>query len=81
MATISKKTIITKKKLEKAFKMIDLDGNGLLSMQELKNVLTFHDEAKLKELIAEVDKNGDGEVEYLNQISLKEFSDMMTKFI
>lgn len=48
--------------------MLDLDGSGKISKQELKEVLGEHDEYKSKDdsywnnMIKEADTNGDGEV-------------------
>ena len=62
-------------KLHHAFKMLDLDGNGRISKDELKQVLGKDDLTKTdkywEDMIKEVDKNGDGEIDY------SEFIDMM----
>ncbi len=39
MATINKHAMLTKQKIQTAFKIIDKDGSGTLSMQELKDNL------------------------------------------
>jgi calcium-dependent protein kinase len=51
------------------------DGNGQISLDELKEVLQAgsEDDEALKELISLADTNGDGE------ISFKEFTQMMLK--
>lgn len=84
-ATMEKSIYMKEDKLHQAFKMLDQDGNGKISREELKNVLgskynlvfCFYLKQKifLKEelgheytesywdnMIKEVDKNGDGEV-------------------
>lgn len=38
MATINRKTVLTKNKLEKAFKMVDKDGSGQITIDELKQI-------------------------------------------
>ena len=58
--------------------MFDKDGNGLLQIDELKEIFAgqkmVSDEV-LKEIIKEVNINGDGFISYI------EFKDMMFQFI
>lgn len=64
-------------KLLHAFKMLDLDGNGRISKEELREVLgkemkaEDNSEEYWERMVNEVDKNGDGEIDY------SEFIDMM----
>lgn len=56
--------------------MFDQDGNGRISHDELKNVLggnnnSQQDEKYWKDMIKEVDQNGDGEIDF------EEFSHFM----
>ena len=48
--------------------MFDQDGNGSISHEELRNVLEGHNSAQgekfWKDMIAEVDENGDGEIDF-----------------
>ena len=49
-----------------------MDGNGEITLEELKEVLCGEeDDEDIKSLIKQVDKNGDG------QINFDEFKDMM----
>jgi Ca2+-binding EF-hand superfamily protein len=61
----------------KAFQYIDLDRSGTLDFAEIKRALNLWnipiDEAKLHELIATCDHDGDGEVDY------KEFVDVLAR--
>lgn len=55
-----------------AFKYFDKDGNGAISIEELKQTLANEEELSTSEdeinkMIAEVDKNGDGMVIYYSQ--------------
>lgn len=50
-------------KLEKAFQLFDKDENGLLSVEEIKNFFGG-DQAVWKNVLKEVDTNGDGEVDF-----------------
>ena len=77
LATINKKKLLDKEKLEQTFKMFDKDGNGFISKEEIEEVLgtSVIDSNELQKLFKEVDKNGDG------QISLVEFKEMMIKLI
>jgi calcium-dependent protein kinase len=59
--------------------MFDRDGGGSISVEEIKQVLSFGknslDETVVQEIIRQVDANGDGE------ISFEEFAEMMLKNI
>lgn len=59
--------------------MFDRDGGGSISVEEIKQVLSFGknslDESVVQEIIRQVDANGDGE------ISFEEFAEMMLKNI
>ncbi len=75
MATLNKKNLLSAERLESAFKIFDKDNNGYIDVNEIKEVLgrsntTITDDV-WKDLIMEVDLNGDGE------ISFKEFQKMM----
>ena len=67
------KKFLTEDRLEKAFKMLDRDENGLLSVDEIKSFFGG-DEKTWKKVLKDVDKNGDGDVDY------KEFKQMMIGF-
>ena len=66
-ASVDRKMLLSDKKLRIAFNMIDKDGSEFISMIELKEVFGGDDlpEAAWKEIIEEVDENGDGEVNLL----------------
>ena len=70
---IDSKKFLTEDRLEKAFKMLDRDENGLLSVDEIKSFFGG-DEKTWKKVLKDVDKNGDGDVDY------KEFKQMMIGF-
>ncbi|MCQ2816043.1 MAG: protein kinase [archaeon] len=67
------KKVLTKERLEKAFKMLDLDENGLLSVSEIKSFFGGDEKTWIK-VLKEVDKNGDGEVDF------EEFQQLMVGF-
>ena len=76
IASMNEKQLLTNEKLQAAFKMFDKDGSGLISANEIKEVLGFGktmSEEAVNEVIKQVDENGDGE------ISFEEFSAMMKK--
>lgn len=59
--------------LELAFKMFDADGNGSITLDEIRAVLDdgeIYDEELWKELLKEADKDGDGVVDMKEFISL-----------
>ena len=75
-ATLNRQQLLSKERLEMAFKAFDLDGSGTITATELKTVLgKSHDyqEEMWDKLIAEADLNGDG------MIDLSEFTRMMLK--
>mmetsp|Transcript_46180 Transcript_46180/g.53468 ORF Transcript_46180/g.53468 Transcript_46180/m.53468 type:complete len:511 (+) Transcript_46180:33-1565(+) len=74
-ASINRKTLLDKERLEAAFNLFDKDGNGELTMDEIKEVFSpgeknMNDEEWVA-LIKEVDKNKDGKINYT------EFRDLM----
>ena len=76
VATMNRQKLLSREKLEAAFKAFDLDNSGTISADELKTVLgRFHsyDDSIWQEIIKEVDTNGDG------VIDLREFTEMMLK--
>ncbi|MCL4162107.1 UNVERIFIED_CONTAM: hypothetical protein GTU68_042331 [Idotea baltica] len=75
---MEKSMYMKEEKLHNAFKMFDLDGNGKISKNELKQVLgkddgyKNYDDNYWDNMIKEVDINGDGEIDY------SEFLEMMS---
>ena len=76
-ANFKKEKLLSDDALEKTFKLFDLDGNGFITIDELKESMPIEITSKSgwEELIEEVDKDGDC------QISLEEFKEMMVKLI
>lgn len=63
IATMNEKQLLTNEKLQSAFKMFDKDGSGLISAEEIKEVLGFGktlSEEAVNDIIKQVDENGDG---------------------
>jgi calmodulin len=56
-----------------AFRMFDKDGSGLVSSEELSEILSAGGSADFESMIKEYDDNGDG------QISFDEFATMMKR--
>ena len=76
-ANFKKEKLLSEEALEKTFQLFDLDGNGYITLEELKESMPIEITSKQewRELIREVDKDGDC------QISLDEFKEMMGKLI
>jgi calcium-dependent protein kinase len=77
-ASMNKEKLLSENNLQSAFDMFDKDKNGMITIKELRNVLGRDgniSENVWKQIILEIDSNGDGEVSY------KEFKDMMLKIL
>ncbi|CAG9322054.1 unnamed protein product [Blepharisma stoltei] len=75
-ATIQKSQLLSRERLEAAFKAFDLDGNGTISADELKTILGKNQDCNdsvWQSIISEVDQNGDGVIDF------GEFTEMMLK--
>ena len=79
MAAAEKEALLSKDNLQTAFQAFDRDGNGKISAEELKELFTGLNAASpqviLEEVIREVDKNNDGEID------ITEFTDLMLKLV
>jgi len=78
VATLNEKNLLSNNKLQTAFKMFDKDGGGSISIEEIKQVLSFGqtlEESVIEQIIKQVDENGDGEISY------DEFAQMMLQNI
>jgi calcium-dependent protein kinase len=75
-ATLNRNQLLSRERLEAAFKVFDIDGNGTISADELKTILgrqKVYDDEMWAGIIREVDQNGDG------VIDMREFCDMMLR--
>jgi calcium-dependent protein kinase len=75
-ACMSTNNVKSKANLSQAFKMFDQDGSGSITVNEIKALLgdkNHIEESVWRDLVSEVDQNGDG------VIDLKEFINIMTK--
>jgi calcium-dependent protein kinase len=72
---LQKEKILNEDMLRKAFNLFDIDGNGYITIDELKQTLNLHlnNQIDWKDLVGEVDKDGD------YQINFEEFKEMMEK--
>ena len=76
VAAMNENQLTTNEKMQAAFKMFDKDGSGIISGDEIREVLSFGGTNALSKeaveaIIKQVDENGDGEISY------EEFVDMM----
>ena len=74
-ASMDKKLYMREERLGEAFAMLDRDGSGKISKEEIKKALKLDnlDNATFDKYIQEYDLNGDGEIDY------NEFLNMMGK--
>lgn len=70
---MDRRALLSRERLQAAFSMFDEDGSGKIAAAELRNILHDVDDAQWKQIITEVDQNGDGEVDF------EEFVEMMQK--
>ena len=78
VAAMAESQLTSNDKLQAAFKMFDKDGSGIISGDEIREVLSFGGTSQMSKeqidtIIKQVDENGDGEISY------EEFVDMMKK--
>lgn len=77
-ATINRKNLVSKERLQMCFDAFDIDGSGTISAVEVKNFLgnaREYDEAIWQEIVNEVDSNGDGVIDF------EEFTEMMRRVL
>lgn len=77
IAASNQTSLTSQEKLHAAFKMFDKDGSGIISADEIREVLCFGGSNALTveavdAIIKQVDENGDGEIQF------EEFVTMMT---
>jgi calcium-dependent protein kinase len=63
-ATMDWKIILSTKKLEAAFRAFDLNGNGKIDIEELKEMIGGIDEQGYQFLMQQIDTDGDGEINF-----------------
>jgi len=68
LTCVQRKLVAKEERIWAAFCKLDLDGDGKISIKEIEKVLGKG--VLAKELVDEVDKNGDGEVDYDEFISM-----------
>lgn len=75
MATMNKKKMLTEEKMKQAFDAFDKDGNGVITLGEVKEVFGGEGGEELwQEVIGGVDSDGNGEIDF------EEFEQMMRNF-
>nr|4YSJ_A Chain A, Calmodulin-like domain protein kinase [Eimeria tenella]4YSJ_B Chain B, Calmodulin-like domain protein kinase [Eimeria tenella]4YSM_A Chain A, Calmodulin-like domain protein kinase [Eimeria tenella]4YSM_B Chain B, Calmodulin-like domain protein kinase [Eimeria tenella]4YUQ_A Chain A, Calmodulin-like domain protein kinase [Eimeria tenella]4YUQ_B Chain B, Calmodulin-like domain protein kinase [Eimeria tenella]4YZB_A Chain A, Calmodulin-like domain protein kinase [Eimeria tenella]4YZ len=72
---MDRKTLLSRQRLERAFGMFDADGSGKISSSELATIFGVSevDSETWRRVLAEVDRNNDGEVDF------EEFRQMLLK--
>ncbi len=68
-AAINKVALLNESNIKATFEMIDEDGNGQLTIDELKKAFDVEDSQSKSnniwtEIIKEVDRDGDGQISY-----------------
>ena len=73
-ATLDEKVYLKERRLFEVFSAFDKDESGTISKEELIKLLKLEDtcDSKIMNIIKEIDKDGDGEIDY------NEFIDLMT---
>jgi len=78
MATINREKLLRKDRLEAVFRIFDQDGNGFISINELKEVFSGDKKIPMhvwEDMLKEADENDDGTISYY------EFKKMMEKLL
>lgn len=85
VAAMFEKNLLSDSKMQAAFQMFDKDGDGVISLENFKSVLTFFkdesegeedvDDYILEKIIKQVDADGDGKISY------SDFQEMMFKSV
>ncbi|OMJ79124.1 hypothetical protein SteCoe_20914 [Stentor coeruleus] len=72
-ASMDWKLFLCNKKLEAAFRAFDLDGNGKIDLNELKEMIGGIDDVGYMNMMCQNDKNGDGGLDFeeFKEICLK----------
>ncbi|CAD8053170.1 unnamed protein product [Paramecium sonneborni] len=73
VASAKQNTILSKTKIDQAFKMFDKDGNGVITKAELQDIMCGIDvdNSEWNQIIQSCDKNNDGNIQY------EEFASML----
>jgi calcium-dependent protein kinase len=69
-ATMDQKVYLKEERLYEAFRAFDKDGSGKISIDEVKSVMKGEDVKKIEDMIHKYDQNGDGEIDYMEFISM-----------
>ena len=71
-AAIERNKILKERKLFEAFQEFDVDGTNKISKDDILKVLKLERDfdGKIEEMIKEVDKNGDGEIDYMEFLNM-----------
>jgi calcium-dependent protein kinase len=75
-ASVNRSKLLSKQNLTRAFNLFDTDGNGSITVEEIKTILGSFNETTddvWEQLLSEVDADGNG------VIDIKEFKEMMVK--
>ena len=71
-AAIEQNKILKERRLFEAFQEFDVDGTNKISKDDILKVLKLERDfdGKIEEMIKEVDKNGDGEIDYMEFLNM-----------
>jgi calcium-dependent protein kinase len=69
-ATMDQKTYLKEERLYEAFRAFDKDGSGKISTDEVRSIMKGEDSKKIEEMIKKYDQNLDGEIDYMEFISM-----------
>ena len=78
IAAIDERHFLDNENIRVAFERFDKDGGGFFEPDDIRHILSYGSamtEDDINKILAEIDKNGDGEIDY------EEFAQMMLKEI
>ncbi|CAD8139284.1 unnamed protein product [Paramecium octaurelia] len=72
VASAKQNIILSKTKIDQAFKMFDKDGNGVITKPELQDIMCGIDidNTEWSQIISQCDKNNDGNIQYEEFVSM-----------
>jgi calcium-dependent protein kinase len=76
---IQKKLLAKEERIYNVFTQLDADGNGYLTAAEVGRILDDEDMSHARDILSEIDKDGDGKIEYNEFLNMFFDNDEMSR--